>query len=75
MKLGLKNLAMLPSYFGYIFVHLRQNVRLRLKLSPNLLSTLDPNPNPTQKARADLQLCATVTCIHFQVKVALNSLA
>ena len=24
VKLGLKNLAMLPSYFDYIFVHLRQ---------------------------------------------------
>ena len=31
IKLGLKNLAMLPNYFDYIFVHLRQKVRLGLK--------------------------------------------
>ena len=34
-KLGLKNLAMLPSYFDFIFVHLRQKARLRRELSPN----------------------------------------
>ena len=28
VKLSLKNLAMLPSYFDYIFVHLRQKARL-----------------------------------------------
>ena len=33
-KLGLKNLAILPSYFDYIFVHLRQKACLRPKLSP-----------------------------------------
>ena len=53
-KLDLKNLAMLPSYFDHIFVHLRQKVRLRLELSPKFLSTL--GPNPTQKSRSDLQL-------------------
>ena len=41
--LGLKNLAMLPSYFGYIFVHLRQKARLRPELSPKFLSTLGAN--------------------------------
>ena len=46
---------MLPSYFDYIFVHLRQKVRLRPELSPKFLSTL--GPNPTRKARPDLQLC------------------
>ena len=61
VKLGLKNLAMLPSYFDYIFVHLRQKARLRPDLSPKFLSTLGPNPaqtrlNPTQKARPDFQL-------------------
>ena len=45
---------MLPSYFDYIFVHLRQKERLRTELSPKFLSTLVPNP--TQKARPDLQL-------------------
>ena len=54
VKLGLKNLAMLPSDFDYIFVHLRQKARLRPKLSPKFLSTL--GPNPTRKARLNLQL-------------------
>ena len=52
----MKILAMLPNYFDYIFVCLRQKVRLRPELSPKLLSTLGPNPNPTPKARPDLQL-------------------
>ena len=43
LELGLKNLAMLPSYFDYIFVHLRQKARLRPELSPKFLSTLGPN--------------------------------
>ena len=47
---------MLPSYFHYIFVHLRQKARLRPELSPKFLSTF--GPNPTRKARPDLQLCA-----------------
>ena len=47
---------MLPSYFDFIFVHLRQKVRLRPELSPKLLLTL--GPNPTRKARPDLQLWA-----------------
>ena len=47
---------MLPTYFDYIFVHLRQKVPLELELSPKLLSTL--GPNPTRKARPDLQLWA-----------------
>ena len=57
VKLGLKKFAMLPlpSYFDYyIFVHLRQQVRLGPELSPKFLSTLGPNPNG--KARPDLQL-------------------
>ena len=37
---------MLPSYFNYIFVHLKQKARLRPKLSPKFLSTLSPNPAP-----------------------------
>ena len=32
-KLSLKNLAMLPSYFDDMFVHLRQKARLRPELS------------------------------------------
>ena len=57
-KLGLKHLAMLPSYFDYIFVHLRQKVRLRPELSPKFLSTL--GPNLTRKAQPDLQLWINV---------------
>ena len=47
---------MLLNYFGYIFVHLKQKAHLRPELSMKFLSTLGPNPNPTQKARPDLQL-------------------
>ena len=56
VKLGLKNLAILPSYFDYTFVHLRQKASLRLDFSPKFLSTL--GPNPTRKAQPDLHLCA-----------------
>ena len=41
VKLGLKNLAMLPSYFDYIFVHLRQKVSFRP----------EPEPDPKSPAR------------------------
>ena len=34
VKLSLKILAMLPSYFDYISVHLRQKARLGPELSP-----------------------------------------
>ena len=44
----MKNLAMLPDYFDYIFVHLRQKVRLRPESSPKFLSTLSPNPARTR---------------------------
>ena len=54
VKLGLKSLETLQSYFDCIFVHLRQKVRLRPKLSPKFLSTL--GTNPTRKGRPDLQL-------------------
>ena len=39
---------MLQSYFDYIFVHLRQKVRLRPELSPKFLSTLGSNPARTR---------------------------
>ena len=50
---------MLPGYFHYIFVHLRQKVRLRPELNPEFLSTL--SPNPTGNALPDLQLCEIAT--------------
>ena len=37
LRLGLKNLAVLLSYFDYIFVHLRQKARLRPELNPKFL--------------------------------------
>ena len=48
VKFGLKKFAMLPGYFDYICVHLRQKVRLRRELSPKFLSTLGPNPARTR---------------------------
>ena len=48
VKLRLKNLAMLPSYFDYIFVYLRQKARLRPELSAKFQSTLSPNPARTR---------------------------
>ena len=48
VKLDLKNLAILPSYFYYIFAHLKQNARLRPELSPKVFSTLGPNPARTR---------------------------
>ena len=47
---------MLPSYFDYIFVHLKQEVRLRPELSQKFWSTLGPKPSPTRKARPDTTL-------------------
>ena len=47
VKLGLKNLAMLQGYFDYIFVHLRQKVRLR----PEIFVNFRPEPNPKSPAR------------------------
>ena len=48
VKLGQKDLAMLPSYFDYIFVHLRQKALPRPDLSPKFLSRLGPNPDRTR---------------------------
>ena len=48
VMLGLKNLAMFPSYFDYIFVHLKQKARLRPDLNPKFLSTSGPNPARTR---------------------------
>ena len=48
VKLGLKNLAILPSNCDYFLVHLKQKVRLRPELSPTFSLTLAPNPAQTQ---------------------------
>ena len=57
----MKNLAMWPGYVDYIFVHLKQKIRLRPELIPKFLSTL--GPNPTRKAWPDLQLCCEYQCL------------
>ena len=44
----LKNLAILPKFFVYIFEHLRQKARLRPELSPKFLLTLSPIPTRTR---------------------------
>ena len=65
---------MLPNYFDYIFVHLRQKLRLRPELSLKFLSTL--GPNPTQKARPDLELWRNAIAkrhFHFSLKSTLTS--
>ena len=55
VKLGLKNLAMLPNYFDYIFVHLRKKItsqaRINSKVFVNFRPEPCPNPNPTRKVR------------------------
>ena len=64
-KLGLKSLAMLLSYFDYIFVHPRQKTRLRPELSPKLLSTL----GPIQKLWLDLHLWCCQLLIYLFITV------
>ena len=64
-KLRVKNLAMLPRYVDYIFVHLRQKVRLKPDLSPKFLSTLGPTrlemPGPTYNSvRVPSLMCCSV---------------
>ena len=75
VNLGLKNLAMLPSYFDYILVHLRQKVRLRPELSPKFLSALGLNPartlpeselDPKSPARLTTLMCFDASsCIFY----------
>ena len=71
VKLGLKTFAILPSYFDYIFAHLKQKERLRPELSPKFLSTLGPNParnrpekpGPTYNSEFDNQTILP-TCVN-----------
>ena len=64
VKLGLKNLAKLQSYFDYIFVHLRQNARLRPALSPEIFVNFRPEPgsNPIRKPRPTFN-SGLITCL------------
>ena len=56
--LGLKNLAILPSYFDCIFVHLRQKSASQARIKPEIFVNFRPEsgPNPTRKAQPYLQL-------------------
>ena len=47
VKLRLRNLAMLSSYFDYIFVHLGPKARLR----PKIFVNFRPEPDPKSPAR------------------------
>ena len=42
---------MLPSYFDYIFVHLRQKAHLKPELSPKFVVNFRPEPDPQSPAR------------------------
>ena len=42
---------MLPSYFDYIFVHLRQKVRLSPEIKPDIFVNFRPAPDPKSPAR------------------------
>ena len=58
VKLGLKNLVMLPIYFHYFFVHQRKKTktslaRIKSEIFVNLRT--EPGPDPT-RTRLDLQL-------------------
>ena len=57
---------MLPNYFDYIFVHLRQKSTSQAQIKPEIFVNFrpEPNPNPTQKARPDLQLCTMQQILH-----------
>ena len=63
---------MLPSCFDYIFVNSRQKARLRPELSPKFLSTL--GPNPTRKARPDLQLWSVIRLSNISFFTRLHNL-
>ena len=65
VKLGQKNLAMLPSYFDCIFVHLKQKARLRPELSPKFLSTLGSIPARTRPEYVISLLCCDNSPIDF----------
>ena len=57
---------MLPDYFDYIFVHLRQKVRLRPESSPRFLSTLSPNPARTRPEPNPKSPARLTTLCHHQ---------
>ena len=44
VKFGLKNLAMMPNYFDYTFVQLRQKARLRARIKPYIFVNFRPEP-------------------------------
>ena len=51
---------MLPSYYNYIFVHLRQKGRFLARIKPKIFVNFRPEPDP--KSPSDLQLCVGQSC-------------
>ena len=64
VKLGQKNSAMLPSYFDYSFVHLRQKVRFKPEIFVNFRPEFRPEPDPKNPARlttlSDSAFCGVI---------------
>ena len=63
---------MLPSYFDYIFVHVRQKVRLRPELSLKFLSTLGPNPAQTRREKPGPTYNSAVDKDSFETSIPKN---
>ena len=61
VQLGLKNLAMLPSYFNYIFVRLRLKVRLKPEIFVNF------RPESDQKNQGRLTTLSYIVLLVIQL--------
>ena len=66
--LGLKSLVMLPRYFDYTFVYLKQKAHLRPEFSPNFFSASGPNPARTRPEPDPKSPARLTTLIPFDVK-------
>ena len=51
VKVGLKNLALLPNYFDFIFVHLRQKSTSQARIKPEIFVIFRPERDPKSPAR------------------------
>ena len=61
---------MLPSYFDYIFVHLRQKVRLRPELRLKFCPLLDQTrPEPELDPKSPARLTTLVTTTELQLEL------
>ena len=69
-KLGLKNLAMLSSYFDYIFVDLRQKSTSQTRIKPEIFVNFRPEPGPKSLARLTKLLSMVITnryCVYSRI--------